>query len=311
MEETPKNEETTPKVEPLVTETVSNTDNNQTEKAENKETAKNTKQQKAENKETAKNAKTEKAENKETAKTAKSEKAEEESTDKDGKKITKKVKKTPSIPTTYMNVSIQAKTVLRQWANNNPQFDCPTTPYRTLQTESTKFETFLRTRTEQKSDKRGNTNALTDVNKRINEAVSIFRRYLKAEYPTVRDFAQHYQYYGFLLNDAGNYVFPRDNDQRANALDIIVSRFNEANNPFANRDFGLAHWTQLKQDHNQAWNKSDDLRSTRASLVSDTAQQYKLLKNYLKDLHDYIKLVYRHQDAKAALRSFGFLKESL
>ena len=283
MEETPKNEETTPKVEPLVTETVSNTDNNQTEKAENKETAK----------------------------TTKSEKAEEESTDKDGKKITKKVKKTPSIPTTYTNVSIQAKTVLRQWANNNPQFDCPTVPYRTLQTESTKFETFLRTRTEQKSDKRGNTNALTDVNKRINEAVAIFRRYLKAEYPTVKDFAQHYQYYGFVLGNKNAYVFPKDNDQRANALDIIVSRFNEANNPFANRDFGLAHWTQLQQDHNQAWNKSDDLRSTRASLVSDTAQQYKLLKNYLKDLHDYIKLVYRHQDAKAALRSFGFLKESL
>lgn len=223
----------------------------------------------------------------------------------------KKVKKTPSIPTTYLNVSSQTKTVLRQWANNNPQFDCPNVPYATLQAESNKFEILLRARSNENANKKSNTNTLTDVNKRINQAVSIFRRYLKAEYPTVKNFSQQYQYYGFVANDKNAYVFPKDNDQRGNSLDIILSRFNEANNPFANREFGLAYWTQLKQEHNQAWDKSDDLRAARASSVSDAAQQHKLLKTYLRDLYDYIQLLHRHQDVKAVLRSFGFLKESV
>jgi hypothetical protein len=221
------------------------------------------------------------------------------------------MKKTSNISTTYQNVLSQTKTILRQWINNNPQFDCPLVSYNTLQDEAAKFETLLRTRTDQNSDKRGNTNSLTTVNKQINEAVSVFRRYLKAEYPTLKDFAQQYQYYGFTVNEKGTYIFSKDNDQRSNALEVIVSRFSEPNNTFANREFGLAHWAQLKQNHNQLWNKSDDLRASRANSVSEASKQYQLLKNYLQDLHDYIKLFYRRQDFKAALRSFGFLKESV
>jgi len=297
MSETPKNEEVSPKLETPTAENNATVEKNSTETTEKKTTAPAAKQKKVETEEKKDNSK---------AKTT-----EKKTTDAKEEKKVKKVKKTPSISTNYQDVAAQTKTVLRQWANNNPLFDCPLVPYRTLQSESAKFEALLRTRTNQNSDKRGNTNTLTDVNKQIDAAVSIFRRYLKAEYPTVKNFAQQYQYYGFVLNEKSVYVFPKDNDQRSTALDIMVSRLSEANNVFANRDFGLSHWTQLKRNHNQTWDTSDDLRSSRASIVSDTTKQYRLLKDYLQDLHDYVKLFYRRQDFKAALRSFGFMKETI
>lgn len=311
MSENPKKEEISPKVEAKKA-------NNQkkakttlkpaTETTEIKQVAKS---QPADKPETALNAKLEATETTETSPEADTNAKKKTETAEKGEKEEKKVKKTAAISSNYLSILAQSKTVLRQWGNNTPQFDCPLVPYRTLQQESARFDALLKSRIDQTSDKRGNTMTLTEANRQINQAVAIFRRYLKAEYPLLKDFAQYYQYYGFVLNDKGTYLFPSDNDQRATAVTLVVSRFNEANNPFAGREYGLAHWTQLAQNHNQAWNLSDDLRSTRASLVSDTARQYVLLKKQLRDLHDYIKLFYRREDPKAALRMFGFMKESL
>ena len=221
-----------------------------------------------------------------------------------------KPRRTPSIPVRYTSVANATNTVLRQWGANYPQFTCVFVDYNTLQTESDKLNQMLSVSATYKSSKTENTTGLGEINKEIDKKLTIIKNHIKSEYAIEPNIEIIYYTYGMVKNAGGVYGLPRDNHERGAAINILVAKMQERNNPIAHKQFGLATWQTLQQQHSSAWQLSETLRSNRSFGGTTLKEQYDIVRDLLNVLHKYIAIAFRKQDYKRIIRSFGFLKES-
>ncbi len=221
-----------------------------------------------------------------------------------------KVKSVSKIPQQQANSALLCLEISRRWANNHAQWQTPFADAGLMQREGQTLATLLQEVDANETSKKRNTQALKDANLAINKAVSKLKAYIKTEYDNSKDWDEYFKEYGLEPNKNNIYILLSDNALRQVALQKLINKLQEPNNPFANRSLGLAQWQNLQRTHNQLWEESNDLRGNRSSLTPKVGEQYAKIQELLKKLLKYIDLSFNKEQATGLKRSLGFLKES-
>ena len=108
-----------------------------------------------------------------------------------------------SRPSDYVNLAELGIIVAQSWQNNYSAYTIKFVTPSELLNLSVLFKTKAVENTQQDVYKKQNTTALRTVNKEIDTAIKMLRRYLKAEYVTEKNLSTHYAQYGLEL-DKGN-----------------------------------------------------------------------------------------------------------
>ncbi len=219
------------------------------------------------------------------------------------------------IDNTIAKVANLSVSVLAQWDLNYPNFVCTAFRRSELQQSSDELAALLVESVDKVNDKRQSSRDLVAINQKINQSVQVLRAYFKAnEMMNNINIDNEYNRYGFevRLSKKGNrtFIFPRDNDSRAAAIQMVVSEMQKPSGLYGSKDLGLTHWLQLQTAHTAAWTGSNNSRAR----ISAISKQKKILTERVKDmltiLRANIKAHFYKQNAPQTLRSFGFLKEN-
>jgi hypothetical protein len=224
--------------------------------------------------------------------------------------VSKKVKRTRSLPVKYMGVANLGKDAAILWRDNHSNFSFSLLDYQTLEIEADKLLALVADNNNNISDKKNNTQTLAANNKAITEAANVLKKMITAEYARVKDKSAYFLAYGFVKSATGQFKFPVDNNQRKAALLVLTNKMQEAGNVFANRDIGLRGWLTLMSEHDANWRDSTLIRSERSDSSKDAAEQYEKVHQMLYILFHYLGLAFINEDVAKIRRSFGFLKES-
>ncbi len=212
-------------------------------------------------------------------------------------------------PQDYTNLAELGLTVSRSWTSNHADYTTKVTEQGALLTLSNDLKSKAVQNTQYDNEKRHNTVALQNVNQEIEEAIKILRRYIQAEFPTIKDFSALYRDYGLEPNTKNTFTFPKDNDRRHQRLTVLLSKMNEAGNIFATKPYGLTYWTELSTRHITEWEKSRSLKSGKSALSREVKSKFDELKEILRLLQAQIKIDFPRTETSKVLREFGFLGE--
>ena len=97
-----------------------------------------------------------------------------------------------SRPSDYVNLAELGIIVAQSWQNNYSAYTIKFVTPSELLNLSVLFKTKAVENTQQDVYKKQNTTALRTVNKEIDTAIKMLRRYLKAEYVTEKNLSTHY-----------------------------------------------------------------------------------------------------------------------
>jgi len=222
----------------------------------------------------------------------------------------KKVKRSPKTPTQQANAALLSLEVGRRWANNHPQWQVPFADAVLMQREGQILKDMLQRVDSNETSKKRNTLDLEASNKRINAAITKLKGYIRTEYDSTKGWDEYFKEYGLTPNKSGTYMLIADNALRQVALQKLIAKLQEANNPFANRTLGLLQWQDLQQQHARLWETSNDLRADRSLLTPQISEQYDKLQVLFDKMLKYIDLSLNKEQAVGLKRSLGFLKES-
>lgn len=212
-------------------------------------------------------------------------------------------------PKDYVNLSELAINVAQAWKNNHSDYLVKFTNFTELAAESLAFRQKAELNATYDIVKKKNTEDLRVVNKEINAALGFLRKYLRAEYPEQKDMGSFYSQYGLERGLKGIYDLPSDNDRRRQRISILIAKLGESDNPFTNKQFGLAYWQGLKNRHSIAWEESRVMKANK-SILSREVSFYKIsINEKLKKLYAQIKIDFPKADTPKVLREFGFLGE--
>ncbi len=180
----------------------------------------------------------------------------------------------------------------------------------TMQAEATQLRNLLTSSNDNSNELKRNTADLQALNKLINTALSTLKSHIKIIAWQSNILQSEYAKYG-LLKIGASYKFPVDNSFRQVALQTLISKLQEANNPIANQAQGLNFWTDLQTRHAALWNNSNQLRSNTSQLAQQTDVLTEKVRNDLKRVKKMLEIEYTGADLKRQKRTIGFLKESL
>lgn len=214
-----------------------------------------------------------------------------------------------SRPSDYVNLAELGIIVAQSWQNNYSDYTIKFVTPSELLNLSVLFKTKAVENTQQDVYKKQNTTALRTVNKEIDTAIKMLRRYLKAEYVTEKNLSTHYAQYGLELDKGNSFSIVSDNDRRRQRMSILIAKLSEPNNPIAAKQFGLSHWIQLQAQHNTAWDDSKNMKTRKTTLSRETQKYAAEVKELLRKLQAQIKIDFPKTDHPKVLREFGFLNE--
>ena len=135
------------------------------------------------------------------------------------------------------------------------------------------------------------------------------RKYIQAEYPTIKDFSPYYREYGLEPNKKNTYEFQKDNDRRQQRLSVLIAKMGEAGNIFATKPYGKSYWQELQTRHAAEWEKSRSLKAGKSALSREVKGKFDELKEILRILQAQIKIDFPKSEVSKVLREFGFLGE--
>jgi len=223
----------------------------------------------------------------------------------------KKVKHKKPLPQRYLSIATLGVEVGTRWNNHYQQLQMPTATPSNLLLNSQSLLRLIQEQDGLETDKFQNTKALKEVNKLINNGVGQLKKHLKSEYSDQKNLDSFYKEYGLEPDNRGVYTLPNDNNDRMIALKKLVAKLSEPQNPLAGKTFGLVEWTQAKDNHEQEWNASNDIRSNRSNVSNQVVTLLNTVRESLQNVQKYINAVNKPADAKAIKRGLGFLKESI
>lgn len=212
-------------------------------------------------------------------------------------------------PSDYVNLAELGRSVAQGWENNYPDYTIKFTTYNELSTLSNLLRTKAEVNTQHDTFKKDNTSELKKVNKEIEEAVKMLRRYLKAESHDDAQLNTQYALYGLETDSKGLYALIKDNDRRHQRIVLLIAKLSEQGNVIATKAFGLAHWQQLQTRHSKAWEDSKNMKKQKATLSRETKAYSVQLNELLSKLHAQLKIDFPKADRPKVLREFGFLNE--
>jgi hypothetical protein len=212
-------------------------------------------------------------------------------------------------PSDYVNLAELGRSVAQGWQNNYPDYTTKFTTYSELSTLANLLRSKAELNTQQDTFKKGNTAELKLVNKDIEEAIKMLRRYLKAESPDNSQLNTQYAMYGLEANSKGIYSLIQDNDRRYQRMFVLIAKLSEPNNIIAGKSFGLAHWQQLQARHSKAWEDSKNMKKQKATLSRETKGYLLQLKELLSKFQAQLKIDFPKADRAKVMREFGFLNE--
>ena len=214
------------------------------------------------------------------------------------------------IPRGYVNVAALAQCVAENWLLNHPNYVVNFVDPQDLGHRAQVFRSKIIQNKQQTQTKKGNTGALEEVNARIDESVSFLKKYIKRRFASEGNLSKHYSDYGMEVIGKKNRIgIAGDNDNRSVALEILVDKLQEPNNPFANSDFGLSHWLTLQQDHQREWLASRKLKGEKSVFANETKALYQDTRLLLDRLALRIRTDFPVGQHKEVLRQMGFLAE--
>lgn len=221
-----------------------------------------------------------------------------------------KVKRKRPLPVRYLAVATLGVEVGNRWTNQYQQLQIPTANANSLLTNSQNLLNLIQQQDGLETSKFNNTKALKEVNKLINNGVSQLKKHIKSEYADQKNWDTYYKEYGLEADNKGTYALPNDNSNRAIALDKLIAKLSEPQNPLARKSFGLAEWQQAKRDHAQEWSNSNTIRSDRSNVSNQITNLLATVRESLNYVQKYVSATNNPADAKAIKRGLGFLKES-
>ncbi len=222
----------------------------------------------------------------------------------------KKVNRKRPLPVRYLAVATLGVEVSNRWANQYQQLQMPTANPNSLLTDSQNLLALIQQQDELETDKFNNTKELLAINKTLNQGVSQLKKHIKSEYSQLKNWDSYFKEYGLEPNSRGMYELTADNSRRVVALEKLVAKLSEPQNPFARKSFGLAEWVQAKNEHETAWNNSNTMRSNRSNISNQITTLLATVRESLSNVQKYVNAVNKPVDAKAIKRGLGFLKES-
>jgi hypothetical protein len=132
-----------------------------------------------------------------------------------------------SRPSDYVNLAELGIIVAQSWQNNYSDYTIKFVTPSDLLNLSVLFKTKAVENTQHDVYKKQNTTALRTVNKEIDNAIKMLRRYLKAEYVTEKNLSTHYAQYGLELNASNSFTIVSDNDRRRQRMSILIAKLSE------------------------------------------------------------------------------------
>jgi len=221
-----------------------------------------------------------------------------------------KVNKTAAIPVRQLAIADLGQRVPQNWATKFPAMQIPQVNQNDVMTKAANMATLIQESVQNAADKKTNTNELATVNKQINEAVSQLKRNLAAIYsPDILN--SICQNYGLTPNSRKIHDLPLDNTARVANISVLVNKLQEAGNPLTQLpNFNLRQWLQWQREHKDLWEKSNFLREEKSRYVAEIDAIYRVLRNDLRIIYDYVPFLYLAQQVKSIRRQLGFLRES-
>lgn len=147
--------------------------------------------------------------------------------------------------------------------------------------------------------------ALKGINTTINTHTKFLKNYLLEEFADQAK--NYYTGYGMVL-DNKSYRIAIDNDRRMSALDTLIAELQKANNPLANKKYGLAFWIALRDGHRFHWTNLKNYDGNRSMNSDSLTQAKKEALGLQSKLRSLLKINYS-SNYKAVWRDFGFQNE--
>lgn len=214
-----------------------------------------------------------------------------------------KVNKTATIPAKDADFCNVVKSISNKW-NDTEWFSVRWTTSTEFAAKVSSYETILYDRLQTGSSRPQLTKGLKVLEKKTDDSLTYVKGYILEKYKR-ENAKSYYRAFGIeLLNKT--YAFPKDQNARLNALDLMVNAI--ADNGFADKDYGTIFWTNLKTDYENLLT----LANEKDSLVSEKVSIKRMLRKDLeKTLNAIIYILKGHypDTFKSELRNWGFQKE--
>jgi hypothetical protein len=214
------------------------------------------------------------------------------------------------IPTDYVNVSERGVTIAKAWVANHSTF---ITPFVTQANFLLHHETMITKLQENKSidgQQSSLTLKLKTSKKKLKDSVKFLKATILEEAGDKNIAESWYINYGLRKVNSSIWSFSTDNDTAKQQIDILITKLSEPNNPIANRKFGLAYFTDLRDEFVTAWDTSKALKSQKTVISQECIALKTQAILYQRDLKKMIEMSFRGQNINKVLREFGFLSET-
>lgn len=213
----------------------------------------------------------------------------------------------PKLPKDFANMAELAATVAQSWKANYATYTVKFVDFDTLLQKANDFRNTSVLNATNDSVRKSNTQALKLANQEITNAVKVLRRYIQGEYATLKDFSAHYSAYGLEpIGTSKTYSMPIDNDRRKQRLSILVSKLENPSDPFHNKEYGFAYFSNLKQSHDTAWENVKNLSVNKSVSSHDTRTAFEQIKVWLQKLKAQIKIDFDKSELENVYKNFGF-----
>lgn len=212
-------------------------------------------------------------------------------------------------PNDYTNLAELTVRVATNWRNKFPNYKVNFIEQSTLEADAIALKTKALANSTQTSTKKSNTEELRKVNAEVKEATMILKKYIAAENPKEKNLGTIFSAYGLEKIGITFYGISVDNDKRAQRISILIAKMEESNDPYANKEFGLAYWQNLQARHIAAWENSKNIKSDKSTLVRETKELFAKCKKNLNFLYKQVAIDFDGQNIASIRREFGFLNE--
>ena len=221
----------------------------------------------------------------------------------------KTIKRKSEMPTRKITTALLGGDVGLNWENHFPNFRMANVSARDMQADALRLKALLKGSNDNVSDLRQNTADLAAQNKLINSALNTLKSHIKIEcWQNGNNLEAEYSKHGLY---GTGHKLPSDNGLRQVALQALVSKLQEPNNPIATQAQGLAFWLDLQTRHATLWNNSNQYRATKSVLAQHTDVLVAKITLDLKRVRKGLEIEYAGTDLARQKRAMGFLKESL
>jgi dTDP-4-amino-4,6-dideoxygalactose transaminase len=210
-------------------------------------------------------------------------------------------------PNDYINRAQLGISVAQNWQQNYAAYNVNFTNKAAFLALAQSFYNKSNQNANQDALKKDNTENLKSISNEIIKSSARLKEYIRDAYSTNTD--AMYAAYGFEKIGNG-YTLPRDNDRLMQRLTMLLAKIQEAGNPIASRNQGLAYWQDLIARHVTEWTTSKNMKGQKATLSQECKELHKEVGNILSKIYRQIALDYPRDQVASVRRSFGFLNET-